>query len=137
MRVFTAWSVMLGIATAMLVAALSRLIGGPWGLAILNGMVTGALVLTIPAAWRLGRFRTRQPRIRRWQGIWALGFAVVSAPGMFARLFLDELDFSTQVVLSTLLLVTGLAGYAFGDIVATLDHLDGDWKRNDPTRPES
>ncbi len=53
-----------------------------------------------------------------------LGYAVVTAPGFFARLFLD--DFSTQVVLSTLLLGTGLAGYAFGDIVATLEHLDGD-----------
>jgi hypothetical protein len=125
-KVFAARSVVLGVAAGALVAALSWLIGGPWGLAILNGMVTGALVLTIPAAWRLGRFRARQPRFRRWHGVWALGYAVVIAPAFFARLFLDELDLSTQVVLSTLILVTGFAGYAFGDIVATLDHLDGD-----------
>ena len=125
-KLFNAWSVVLGIAAGVLVAMLLWLFGGPWGLAILNGMVTGALVLTIPAARRLGRFRTRQPRIRRWQGVWALGYAVVTAPALFTRLFLDELDFSTQVVLSTLLLVTGLAGLAFGDIVATLDHLDGE-----------
>ena len=55
-----------------------------------------------------------------------VGYTVVSAPAFFVRPFIDELDLASQFALSTLLLVTGLAGFVYGDIVATLDHLDGD-----------
>ena len=124
--VFTARSTGIGIATGVLVAAAFWLIGAPLGLAILNGLVTGATVLHVPVAWRLGRLKARQPLLRPWHGIFAVGYPVVTAPAFFVGLVIDELDPATRFALGTLILITGLAGFAFGDIVATLDHLDGD-----------
>lgn len=55
MKVFTARATAVGIATGALVAVLfGLLMGALWGLAVLNGVAIGALVLLVNCAARLG-----------------------------------------------------------------------------------
>ena len=132
--VFTARSVMIGVVVGGLVAtAIGLLIGVSWGLAILTGLSAGALALAVSVGMRDGRFdvigaSTTQRRL----GIWVLAWTVMSAPGFLVGNFFEvELNREDDLVLKLLLLSTGMAAYAFGGIMGTLNHLDGD-DRTDP-----
>ena len=125
--VFSVRSVAVGIAIAMIVAAiLGQLVGAPWGLAILTGFAAGACTLAVPITMRDGRFDVLGPSvIRRHWGIWMLTYSVVIVP-MF---FIDEvIALSRPVGLALALLfgLTGTAAYVLGGIMATLNHLEGD-----------
>ena len=127
--VFTARSVVIGGAVGGLAATTMRLlVGVSWGLAILTGLSTGALALAVSIGMRDGRFDCVGARTtQRWFGVWLLAWTVMFAPAsMVGDFFEVELNRGDDLVLKLLLLSTGMAAYAFGGIMATLNHLDGD-----------
>ena len=89
LRVFTARSTGIGIATGALVAcAFAQLLGAAWGLAALNGLAAGALALALSSDdLRGGWFDTT--RDRRRTGIRALAYAVMMAPTLFAHRYIE------------------------------------------------
>ena len=129
LRVFTARSTGIGIATGVLVAiALGQLLGAAWALAILNGLAAGALALALSIGAG-GWFDTTVNRRR--PGIWALAYAVMMAPTLFVHHYI-ELRPADEVAVSLLFILTGFAAYTLGSIMATLVYLDGDAAAADP-----
>ena len=129
-KVFTVRSVVIGVASGVLVsAALGPLAGASRGLAILNGLAAGALAFAAFLSLRDGRFafmsaQTSQRRL----GVWVLAWVAMSSPMFFVRSAIgNELSNPPDgLALSLLFGFTGFASYAFGGIMATLEHLDGD-----------
>ena len=124
---FSVRSMAVGVATAMLVAAiLGQLVGAPWGLAILTGFAAGACALAVPIAMRGGRFDVLGSSVvRRHRGVWLLAYSVIVLP-MFLIDDVVALDRPVGLALALLFGLTGMAAYVLGGIMATLDHLEGD-----------
>ena len=130
MKVFTTRSTGIGITTGVFAVGLfGQLMGAPWGLAILNGLTIGAVVLLIACAGRLGLF---QPELRdpatmwRWRpqlGVWMVTWMVILAPTYFAMLFI-ELDPATEAALTSLFFATFTGAYLGGMVGATLEQRD-------------
>ena len=140
--VFTLRSVGVGIAAGVLVAvAIGLLPGTSWGLAAVNGLSAGVLVLTVYVGmiddrvdWNSG---TRRPGRR---GTYTLAYCVIFTPGLFVEYFigfefvrggppvLKGMEFGSLnlYALKMLFLTTGAAAYALGSITAKLVHLYGD-----------
>ena len=132
LRVFTARSAGIGSATGVLVAlALEQLVGTAWGLAILNGLATGALVLAVSSGVLGGGWFFDTTGNQRRPGIWALAYAVMIAPTLFVHNYV-ELRPADEVAVSLLFMLTGFASYTIGGIMATLVYLDGDAAATDP-----
>ena len=68
---------------------------------------------------------------RRRAGLWLLAWVVMAGPGFLVGSVVD-LDRVTGMALQLLVLSTGFAAYAFGGIMARLDHLDGEGAADDP-----
>ena len=131
-RVFTARSTGIGIATGVLVAiALEQLVGTPWGLAILNGLAAGALALALSCGVLGDGWFFDITDNQRRLGTWALAYAVMIAPPIFVRDYI-ELRPTDEVAVSLLFMLTGFASYILGNIMATLVYLDGDAAAADP-----
>ena len=128
--VFTARSVGIGVAAGTLVAvALGQLVGSAWGLAVLTGLAAGALALAVAVGLRDGRFdflgaTSNQRRL----GVWMLAYLVIVAPMFFVddAIGIGLLRREDELALGFLFGFTGFAAYAFGGIMGTLNHLDGD-----------
>ena len=124
MKVFTARSTGIGVATGVLVAAaLGQLAGAAWGLAVMNGLAVGALALALSTVVRDGRFgmmdNSRRP------GVWLLAWAVMSTPMFFVDNVIEiELKRADAAALHLLFGLTGFAAYSLGGIMATLNHFD-------------
>lgn len=131
--VFSIRSVWVGIATGTIVAAaLGRIVGAPWGLAILTGFAAAACAVAVPITVRDGRFDVLgSSATRRHLRIWLLAYGVISLPMFFID---DVVALSRPVGLALALLfgLTGLAAYALGAIMATLNHLGSDDIGDDP-----
>ena len=141
LRVFTARSAGIGIATGMLVAiALEQFLGTAWGLASLNGLAAGALVLAVSSgvlgdSWFFDTkgggwlFATKDNQQRI--GLWTLAYAIMIAPPVCVG---DYVEFgpANEVAVELLFLLTGFASYTSGCVVATLVYLDGDTAAADP-----
>lgn len=123
--VFTARSVVTGVAVGVLVTtAVGLLIGVSWGLAILTGLSAGALAFAISIGMRDGRFDCMG---RRTMGVWMLAWTVMSTPAFLVGNFFEvRLNREDDLVLKLLFLSTGMAAYALGGIIATLNHLYDD-----------
>ena len=122
LRVFTARSTGIGIATGVLVAiALGQFLGAAWGSAILNGLAAGAVALALSIDdLRGGWFDTTDHRRR--PGIRALAYAVMMAPTLFVHHYV-EFRPADEVAVSLLFLLTGFASYTLAGIMATLVYL--------------
>ena len=132
-KVFTPRSVGIGIAGGVLVAAgLGQLTGAAWGLAVLNGLAAGALVLALSIVVRDGRFDMMDNRRRR--GVWLLAYVVMITPVLFVddAIGIELSDRANLFALSVLFALTGFASYLLGGIMATLNQLDGDAVGADP-----
>jgi hypothetical protein len=130
-RVFPARSTGIGIATGVLVAiAFGQFLGAARGLAILNGLVAGALsqALSIGDLHR-GWFDTTDNRRR--PGIRALAYAVMMAPTLFVHQYI-ELRPADEVAVSLLFMLSGFASCTLGGIMATVAYLDRDAAAADP-----
>jgi len=131
-RVFTARSTGIGIATGLLVAlALEQFLGAPWGLAILNGLAAGALALALSCGVVGDGWFFDMTDNQRRPGTWALAYAVMIAPPIFVRDYI-ELRPTDEIAVSLLYMLTGFASYILGNIMATLVYLDGDAAAADP-----
>ena len=127
MKVFTARSTGIGLTTGVFAVGLfGQLMGAPWGLAILNGLTIGAVVLLFACA---GRLELLQPVLRdpatmlRWRpqlGVWMVTWTVFSAPTYFAMFFI-ELDPATEAALTSLFLATFTGANLGGMVGATLE----------------
>lgn len=130
-KVFTARSVVIGVASGVLVSAvLGPLVGASRGLAILNGLVAGAGALALAGCLlRDGRFSFMSATAsQRRIGVWMLAWLSMSSAMFFVRSAIGD-DLSSpadRLALSLLFGFTGFTSYAFGGIMATLEHLDGD-----------
>ena len=143
--VFTARSTRIGIATGVLVTAVfGQFVGASWGLAILAGLPAGALALAGSISLRNGKFdlgsgHQRRPGSlrnkkfhlgsghQRRPGVWLLAWLVMSSPAFLVGIVIEtELSPVNEFALKVLMLATGMAAYALGGVMATLDHLDGD-----------
>ena len=128
-KVFTARSVVIGVASAVLVSALlGPLVGASWGLAVLNGLVAGTLALA-GCLLSDGRFAFMgAATTRRHMGVWLLAWLSMSSAMFFVRSAIgDELPSAAdRLALSLLFGFTGFTSYVFGGIMATLEHLDSD-----------
>ena len=124
--VFTVRSVAVGFAIGVLVAAwVGWLRGTAVGLAVLTGLAAGALALAVYVSLHDGRFDVMSNRRRL--GVRALVGIVVLTPMLFVDDVIElQLSEADQATLSLLFGLTGLAAFALGAIVATLNHLDGD-----------
>ena len=123
LRVFTARSTGIGIATGVLVAiAFGQLLGAAWGLAVLNGLAAGALSQALSIG-DLGGGWFNTTDNRRRPGMRALAYAVMMAPALFVHRYI-ELRAADEVAVSLLFILTGFASYALGGIMATLACLD-------------
>lgn len=129
---FTARATAVGIATGALVAVLfGPLIRAPWGLAVLNGVAIGALVLLVNCAARLGFFRPklRDPatlwRWRQQQGIFMAAWVFLSTPGFFVQ-YAVEFDPASEAALTSLFFATGFGAYLSGAVGEKLERLDDD-----------
>ena len=125
LRVFTARTTGIGLATGVLVAiALGQLPGAAWGVAILNGLAAYALAQALSIDDLRGGWLGATDNRRR-AGIRALAYAVMMAPTLFVHHSI-ELRPADEVGLALLFLLTGFAAYRLGCILATLAYLDGD-----------
>ena len=124
--VFTVRSVAAGLTIGMLVAAwVGWLRGTAVGLAVLTGLAAGALAFAVYTALHDGRFDVMSNRRRL--GVRALVGIVVLTPMFFVDDVIElQLSQADEAALGLLIGLTGLAAFALGAIVATLDHLDGD-----------
>ena len=138
--VFTLRSVGVGIVAGMLVAvAFGLFAGASWGLAIVNGLSAGALVLTVSIGMNDDRVDWGSvPPGRR--GTWNLAYSVILIPAVFLEYLtgfwfdsdgvplLNGIKFGVVdlIALKALFLTTGFAAYALGNITAKLEHLVGD-----------
>lgn len=127
---FTARSVVISVASGLLAwAALGPLVGASRGLAILNGLAAGALALAASLSLRDGRFAFMSAQAsQRRLGVWVLAWVAMTSPMFFVRSAIGN-EFSDRadlLAISLLFGFTGFASYAFGGIMATLEHLDGD-----------
>ena len=130
MKVFTARATAIGIVTGTLVAVLfGPLIGAPWGLAVLNGVAIGALILLVNCAARLGLFR---PKLRdpatmlRWrprQGVLMVGWVFLWVPALFVQ-YAVEFDLASEAALTSLFFATGFGAYLTGAVGEKLERLD-------------
>lgn len=112
----------------LVTTAAGLLIGVSWGLAIPTGLSAGALALAVSIGMRDGRFDCMGRRTtQRWLGVWVLAWIVMSTPTFLLGNFFEvRLNREDDLVLKLLLLGTGMAAYALGWIMATLNHLYGD-----------
>ena len=119
LRVFSARSTGIGMATGVLVAiAFGQPLGVAWSLAVLNGLAAGALALVLSIdELRGGWLDTTHDRRRT--GIRALAYAVMLAPTLFADRYIAFRP-ADEVAVSLLFLLTGFAAYTLGGIMATL-----------------
>ena len=143
--VFTARSTGIGIATGVLVTAVfGQFVGASWGLAILAGLPAGALALAGSISLRNGKFdlgagHLRRPgslRNRKFDlgsghqrrpGVYFLAWFVMSSPAFLVGIVIEtELSPVNEFAFKVLMLTTGMAAYAMGGVMATLNHLDGD-----------
>ena len=123
--VFTARSTGIGIATGVLVTAVfGQFVGASWGLAILAGLPAGALALAGSISLRNGKFDLGAGHQRR-PGVWLLAWLVMLSP-TFGIVIETELSPVNEFAFKVLILATGMAAYALGGVMATLNHLDGD-----------
>ena len=138
--VFTVRSVGVGIAAGMLVAvAFGLFAGASWGLAAVNGLSAGTLVCTIYIGMNDDRVDWNSvPPGRR--GTWKLAYSVILVPALFLEYLtgfgfgnvdpplLNGMEFGVVdlLALKALILTTGSAAYALGNITAKLEHLIGD-----------
>ena len=123
--VFTARSTGIGIATGVLVTAVfGQFVGASWGLAILAGLPAGALALAGSIIVRNGNFDLGAGYQRR-PGVWLLAWLVMLSP-TFGIVIETELSPVNEFAFKVLILATGMAAYALGGVMATLNHLDGD-----------
>ena len=131
LRVFTARSTGIGMATGVLVGiAFGQLLGAAWGLAVLNGLAAGALALALSIdELRGGWWDTTHDRRR--PGIRALAYAVMLAPALFAHRYIAFRP-ADEVAVSLLFMLTGFAAYTLGGIMATLVYLDDEPAAADP-----
>ena len=125
--VFTARSTGIGIATGVLVTAVfGQFVGASWGLAILAGLPAGALALAGSIILRNGNFDLGSGYQRR-PGVWLLAWLVMSLPASLVGIVIEtELSPVNEFTFKVLMLATGMAVYALGGVMATLNHLDGD-----------
>ena len=141
--VFTARSTGIGIATGVLVTAVfGQFVGASWGLAILAGLPAGALALAGSISLRNGKFdlgagHQRRPGSlrnkkfhlgsgqQRRPGVGLLAWLVMLSP-TFGIVIETELSPVNEFAFKVLILATGMAAYALGGVMATLNHLDGD-----------
>ena len=134
-QVFTARSVVIGIGMGVLVSAALGFVGVSWGLAILDGLATGALALAVSTSWRDDRFAfTGAAANQRRPGVWMLAYVVMVGPMFFVDNAIgNELTSrADELALSLLFGLTVPTAYALGGIMATLERLDGDDAAVDP-----
>ena len=125
-KLITIWSATAGAGTAVVVAVAFAFAGAPLGLSVLTGLPVGGLVLAFSITLTYRRFDfLRSTVIQRWAGLWFLVWVVMAGPGFMVRSVV-ELDNVSEMALQLLVMATGFASYAFGGIMATLDHLEGD-----------
>ena len=138
--VFTVRSVGVGIAAGLLVTvAFGLFAGASWGLAAVNGLSAGPLVFTIYIGMNDDRVDWNSvPPGRR--GTWKLAYSVIFLPALFLEYLtgfwgdsggvplLNGMEFGVVdlLALKALILTTGFAAYALGNITAKLEHLSGD-----------
>lgn len=124
-KLITVWSATAGAGAAVVVAVAFAFAGAPIGLSVLTGLPVGGLVLafSITQTYRRLDF-LRSTVTQRWAGLWFLFWVVVAGPGFMVRSVV-ELDNVSETALQLMVMATGFAGYAFGGILATLDHLEG------------
>jgi type IV secretory pathway TrbD component len=126
LRVFTARSTGIGIATGVLVAiALGQLLDAARGLAILNGLAAGALAQALSIGDLRGGWWFDTTGNRRRPGVRALAYAVMMAPTLFVHRYI-ELAPADEVAVSVLFLLIGFASCILGGMMATLAYLDRD-----------
>ena len=125
-KLITVWSATAGAGTAAVVAVAFAFAGAPIGLSVLTGLPMGGLVLAFSITLTYRKFDfLRSTVTQRWAGLWLLVWVVMAGPGFMVRSVV-ELDNVSETALQLLVMATGFAAYAFGGIMATLDHLEGD-----------
>ena len=136
MKVFTARSTGIGVATGVLVAAgLHQFLGVVWGLAAFNGLAAGTLALAFAVIVRDGRFDMMNTRRR--PGVRVLAFTVMMGPMLLMDVAIGIEFQKLHPEGSALKLLFGLAGfaaYALGGIMATLNQIDEENRRPDHFR---
>ena len=138
--IFTTRSPGIGMATGVVVAAVvGPFLGAAWGLAVLNGLAAGALVLAFSVALRDARFVDllfRPIGMGKLQvGVWALTCTVILFPMFFVDDFVDDiidLGSADKRALTLLFPLTAFAAFTIGGMAASLAHLDGDDAGSDP-----
>ena len=101
---------------------------------ITAGLPTGVLVLAVSIGVRDGRFDYWGTKtMQRRPGVWMLVYFVIFTPALLvSNFFQSPLNRDDDLALKMLLLTTGLAAYAFGWIMATMNHFDDDAAKPDP-----
>ena len=131
-RVITVRSATVGAGTAVVTAGALAFIGVPPGLSVLAGLPAGGLALAMAITMGDSRFDFMRPTVtRRRAGLWLLIWVVMAGPGFLVGSVVD-LDRISAMALQVLVLSTGFAAYAFGGIMATLEHRDGEGSAEDP-----
>lgn len=131
-KLITARSAAVGAGTAVVVAGALASVGVSPGLSALAGLPAGGLALAVSITMGDSRFDFGGPTAtRRRAGLWLLAWVVMAGPGFLVRSVVD-LDGASAAALQLLVLSTGFAAYAFGGIMATLEHLDREDAAEDP-----
>lgn len=131
-KVITVRSAAVGAGTAVVAAGALAFLGVPPGLSVLAGLPAGGLALAMAITMGDSRFDFMGPTVtRRRAGLWLLIWVVMAGPGFLVGSVVD-LDRISAMALQVLVLSTGFAAYAFGGIMATLEHLDGEGAAEDP-----
>ena len=136
LQVFTPRSAGIGVAGGVLVAgALGQLVGAAWGLAILNGLTTGILVLAGAICMRHGKFAfLLESAHQRQFGVGILVSIVMVSPMLLVdnAIGTELFNRGDALALNLLFAVTGITAYTLGGIMLTLAHLDVDAAAADP-----
>ena len=131
-KVITVRSAAVGAGTAVLSAGALAFIGVPPGLSLLAALPAGGLALAACITMGDSRFDFMGPTVaRRRAGLYLLAWVIMAGPGFLVGSVV-ALDRVSAMALQVLVLSTGFAAYAFGGIMATLDHLDGEGAAEDP-----
>ena len=132
MTPITVRSAAIGAGTAVVAAGALAFLGVPPGLSALAGLPAGGLALAVAITMGDSRFDFMGPTVtRRRAGLWLLIWIVMAGPGFLVGSVVD-LDRISAMALQVLVLSTGFAAYAFGGIMATMEHLDGEGAADDP-----
>ena len=131
-KLITVRSAAVGAGTAVVAAGALAFAGASPALSVLAGLPAGGFALAVTITMGDSRLDFMGPTVtRRRAGLYLLAWVVMAGPGFLVASVVD-LDRASAIALQLLVLSTGFAAYAFGGIMATLEHLDGEGAAEDP-----